>query len=295
MAKAAQEAGLVDRLGDRNAFSKRLAEIVGTQDESVPASFKAIKYDNWIAGNPSSTAGGEIGVLPIVGEIVDGSADPGTAGAETIVRNLERGLKAGNLKALVVRVDSPGGSVLASEGSGRPLLEAKAQGLPIVVSMGSVAASGGYWVAMPADRVFAEPETITGSIGVFGILPSFQGSLEKLGVGADGVKTTPLSGEPDLLRGPSPEANQLLQLGVENTYRRFISLVAAARKMPPEQVQRAAKAAYGTVERLGSLASSTASGLWTPQSPTQREGQSWIRKRCGPSIWKASRITSPGC
>jgi len=254
MAKAAQVAGLVDRLGDRNAFGERLAEIVGVDDENVPGSFKGIKYDSWIGANPSSKPGGEIGVLTIAGEIVDGSAGPGTAAAETIVQHLEKGLKTGNLKALVVRVDSPGGSVIASERIRQALLEAKGRGLPIVASMGSVAASGGYWVAMPADRVFAEPETITGSIGVFAVLPSFQGSLEKLGVGADGVKTTPLSGEPDLLQGPSPEANRLLQMGVENTYRQFIGLVAAARKMPPEKVNQVAQGRVwdgGTARQLG--------------------------------------------
>jgi protease-4 len=126
--------------------------------------------------------------------------------------------------------------------------------LPVIVSMGSVAASGGYWIAMPADRIFAEPETITGSIGVFGILPSFEGSLQKLGVGADGVKTTPLSGEPDLLRGPSPVADQLIQLSIENTYRRFIGLVAAARKLPPERVHQIAQGRVwdgGTARQLG--------------------------------------------
>jgi protease-4 len=254
MAKAAQAAGLVDRLGDRNAFGERLAEIAGVDDEKVPGSFKGIKYDAWIAANPSSKAGGEIGVLTIAGELVDGSAGPGTAAAETIVRHLEKGLKTGNLKALVVRIDSPGGSVLASERIRQALVEAKARGLPIVASMGSVAASGGYWVAMPADRVFAEPETITGSIGVFGVLPSFQGSLEKLGVGADGVKTTPLSGEPDLLEGPSPAANQLLQMGVENTYRQFIAIVASARKMPLEKVNQVAQGRVwdgGTARQLG--------------------------------------------
>jgi protease-4 len=253
-AKAALAAGLVDRLGDRSAFGKRLAEIVGPGEEDVPGSFKAIKYDAWVAANPSNVAGGEIGVLTVAGEIVDGSGGPGTAAAETIVRHLEKGLKGGNLKALVVRVDSPGGSVLASERIRQALLEAKGRGLPLVVSMGSVAASGGYWISMPADRIFAEPETVTGSIGVFGIIPSFQGSLEKLGVGADGVKTTPLSGEPDLLRGPSPEASQLLQMGVENSYRQFLALVAAARKMPPERVHQIAQGRVwdgGTARQLG--------------------------------------------
>jgi len=131
--------------------------------------------------------------------------------------------------------------VLASERIRQAILEAKGRGLPVVVSMGSLAASGGYWVSMPADHIFAEPETITGSIGVFGILPSFEGTLQKIGVGADGIKTTPLSGEPDLLRGPSPVADQLIQSGIENTYRKFLGIVSAARKMPPERVHELAQ------------------------------------------------------
>ena len=241
MAKAALAAGLVDKLGDRTAFGRRLAEIAGTDREDVPGSFKGIKFDGWVAEHPAGDAGGEIGVLTVAGEIVDGEAGPGTAGAETIVETLQKGLSENDLKALVLRVDSPGGSTLASERIRQAVLDAKAKGLPIVVSMGSVAASGGYWISMPADHIFAEPDTITGSIGVFGILPSFEGTLQKLGVGADGVRTTPLSGEPDLLNGPSPVADRLIQLSIDNTYRRFVSLVAASRKLPPGRVQQIAQ------------------------------------------------------
>jgi len=120
--------------------------------------------------------------------------------------------------------------------------------------MGSVAASGGYWVSTPADYIYAEPSTITGSIGVFGILPSFQGTLAKLGVGADGVKTTPLSGEPDLLKGPSPEASQLIQTGVESMYGRFLNIVAQSRHKTPQQVDQIAQGRVwdgGTAHQLG--------------------------------------------
>jgi protease-4 len=254
MAKAALAAGLVDKLGDRTAFGNRVRQIADTDDASLPGSYRGIKYEAWLNENPAATAGGQIGVVTIAGNIVDGNGGPGTAASETIVRSLEKGLARGNLKAIVLRIDSPGGSVLASERIRQAVLEAKSRGLPIVASMGSVAASGGYWVAMPADRIFAEPETITGSIGVFGILPSFEGTLAKLGVGADGVRTTPLSGEPDLLRGPSPAADQLIQLSVENTYRRFIGLVGAARKLPPERVHQIAQGRVwdgGTARQLG--------------------------------------------
>ncbi len=254
MAKAALASGLVDRLGERAAFEERLREVVGTHNEELPGSYRAIKYDAWLADNPAAKPAGEIGILTVAGEIVDGKADPGTAGAETIVDNLQKGLSQHDLKALVLRVDSPGGSVTASERIRQAVLEAKGRGLPVVVSMGSVAASGGYWIATPADKIFAEPETITGSIGVFGILPSFEGTLQKLGVGADGIRTTPLTGEPDLLRGPSPVADRLIQLSVENMYRRFIALVSTARKMPPAKVHQIAQGRVwdgGTARQLG--------------------------------------------
>jgi protease-4 len=124
----------------------------------------------------------------------------------------------------------------------------------VVISMGSVAASGGYWISTAGDVIFAEPSTITGSIGVFAILPSFQGSLQKLGLGADGVRTTPLSGEPDVYRGPSPDASRLLQLGVEGTYRRFIGLVANARHLTPARVNEIGQGRVwdgGTARQLG--------------------------------------------
>jgi protease-4 len=262
MARAALNAGLVDHVGDRTRFGQRMAELAGADDEDVPGSYKAVRYAAWVDQHPASHSGGRIGVLTVAGTIVDGRAGPGTAGGETIARNLERGLESGDLRALVVRVDSPGGSVLASERIRRAILTARARGLPVVISMGSVAASGGYWIATAGDMIFAEPSTITGSIGVFGILPSFEGTLRRIGVGADGVRTTPLSGEPDLLRGPGPEADRLLQMGVESAYRRFIALVARARHISPARVHEIAQGRVwdggtarqlGLVDRFGSL------------------------------------------
>ena len=241
MAKAALALGLVDKVGDREAFGRRLAQISGTRYDEVPGSFRAIDYNKWISAYPATEEPGSIGILTVAGEIVDGEAGPGSAGAETIVRALEKGLREKNLKALVLRIDSPGGSALASERIRQAVLAAKQKGLPVVVSMGNLAASGGYWVAMASDKIYAEPSTITGSIGVFGIIPSFQGSLAKLGIGVDGVKTTPLSGEPDVLRGPSPEAGRLLQTSVEATYLRFLTLVSQQRKMPVAKVDQIAQ------------------------------------------------------
>jgi protease-4 len=253
MARAALSAGLVDKIGDRRDFEARLAE-VGGKEASAPGGYERIKLKSYVAEKVEQNPTGPIGIVTVAGMIVDGKASAGTAGGDSIAQAIEDGIRDKKVKALVVRVDSPGGSAIASERIRQALLEAKAAKIPVVVSMGNVAASGGYWVSTAADFIFAEPSTITGSIGVFGILPSFQGTLEKLGVGADGIKTTPLSGEPDLLRGPSPEANALIQSGIESTYRRFLSIVAAARHKTPQQVDQIGQGRVwdgGTARQIG--------------------------------------------
>lgn len=252
MARAALNNGLVDRIGSRRQFENRLAEL-GGKAEKEGTGFAQIKLSSYIPDVVEQNPKGPIGVVTIAGLIVDGKAGPGTAGGDTIAKEIDGGVRDG-IKALVVRVDSPGGSVLASERIRQALLDAKSKKIPIVVSMGSVAASGGYWVSTPGDFIYAEPSTITGSIGVFGIIPSFQGTLQKLGVGADGVKTTPLSGEPDLFKGPSAEANQLIQAGVNSMYGRFLAVVAAARHKTPQQVDQIAQGRVwdgGTAHQLG--------------------------------------------
>ena len=253
MAKAALQAGLVDRIGDQRQFEARLAELGGGPGTRGVA-YKRVKLGSYVSDVVDRHPSGPIGVVTIAGMIVDGKAGPGTAGGDTIATQIEDGIRNKGIKALVVRVDSPGGSVLASERIRQALLEAKSKRIPVVVSMGSVAASGGYWVSTPADFIYAEPSTITGSIGVFGIIPSFQGTLKKLGVGADGVKTTALSGEPDLFKGPSPEANQLIQSGVNSMYGRFLNIVAEARHKTPQQVDQIAQGRVwdgGTARQLG--------------------------------------------
>ena len=253
MAKAALQAGIVDRIGDRRQFEARLAELGGGAG-SGGAPFKQVKAGSYIADVVDRRPTGPIGIVTIAGMIVDGKAGPGTAGGDTIAKQIEDGIRNKGVKALVVRVDSPGGSVLASERIRQALLEAKSKKIPVVVSMGSVAASGGYWVSTPADFIYAEPSTITGSIGVFGVIPSFQGTLQKLGIGADGVKTTPLSGEPDLLKGPSPQANKLIQTGVEAMYSRFLGIVAASRHKSPQQIDTIAQGRVwdgGTARQIG--------------------------------------------
>ena len=253
MAQAALKAGLVDKVGERQAFEARLAELGGTSRRADEA-FRRIRLSSYLSDKADERPHGPIGVVTIAGMIIDGRAGPGTAGGDSIADQIEQAVQGDSIKALVVRIDSPGGSVLASERIRQALLEAKANKIPIVVSMGNVAASGGYWVATPADFIYAEPSTITGSIGVFGVLPSFQGTVQKLGLGVDGVKSTPLAGEPDLLKGPSPEVNRLIQAGVESMYRRFLGIVSAARHKTPQQVDQIAQGRVwdgGTARQLG--------------------------------------------
>ena len=252
MAKAALVNGLVDRIGTRRQFEQRLAQL-GGKGAKDGDNFARIRLSSYVADAVDENPKGPIGIVTIAGDIVDGTAGPGTAAGDTIAREIQDGIDDG-IKALVVRVDSPGGSVLASERIRQAELAAKAKKIPVVVSMGSVAASGGYWVSTPADFIYAEPSTITGSIGVFGIIPSFQGTLQKLGIGADGVKTTPLSGEPDVFKGPSPEASQMIQAGVNSMYARFLNVVATARHKTPQQVDQIAQGRVwdgGTAHQLG--------------------------------------------
>jgi protease-4 len=238
-AQAALAAKLVDRIASRDAFEAELVSEVGSGDLEDWGSFRGVALEDYLNATAGARSGDAVGVVYVSGSIVDGEAPRGTAGSATIRAALKKALdEDGGIKALVVRVDSGGGSVTASEEIRAALLDAKADGLPVVASFGPVAASGGYWVATAADEIFALPSTITGSIGVFAILPSFPRALNDIGVNADGVKTTPYSGEPDIIAGLSPQVSQVLQMGVEDIYRRFIGVVSAARKMSAAEVDR---------------------------------------------------------
>ncbi len=254
LAKAAQAGGLVDKLGSRVDFGERVAQIVGEDKwDDTPGSFAHTDLDPWLADHKPSTSGKTIGVVTIAGDIVDGDAGPGTAGGDRIADLLNDALN-DNLSALVVRVDSPGGSVMASEEIRRAILRLKAQGIPVAVSMANVAASGGYWVSTPGDRIFAEPETVTGSIGIFAVIPTFENLAKRLGVGADGVRTTELSGQPDVIGGLSPAVNQILQGSIEDGYRRFLTRVAESRHMTTEQVDKIGQGRVwdgGTARQIG--------------------------------------------
>ncbi len=248
-AKASQAVGLIDRIGTPSDFASRVAQLSGAEASDKPSGqLVGTQLATYLAAHPESRSGAQIGVVTIAGNIVDGEAGPGTAGGDRIAQALDDALS-NDIKALVVRIDSPGGSVLASERIRRSIERYKQKGIPIVASMGNVAASGGYWVSTPAQYVFAEPGTITGSIGVFGILPSFERALADIGVSSGGVKTTPLSGQPDLLGGLSPELEQIVQMGIENAYAKFLGIVGRARGKTPQQVDEIAQGRVWTGER----------------------------------------------
>jgi protease-4 len=236
LADAALKSGLVDKLGDRVQFGARVAAIAGKDRASeLPGAFAASAFDAFLADVGPESGGKAIGVVTIAGEIVDGEAGPGAAGGTRIADLLEEALD-DDLAALVVRVDSPGGSAIASEEIRRAIQRFRDRKIPVAVSFANIAASGGYWVATSSDRIFAQPETITGSIGVFAVLPTFEPLAAKIGVAADGYRTTPLSGQPDIIGGFSPEIDAVLQAGVASTYRDFLARVSKGRKLSVAQV-----------------------------------------------------------
>ncbi|MFN4134617.1 MAG: signal peptide peptidase SppA [Novosphingobium sp.] len=253
-AQAALKSRLVDRIGDRIAFGKRVAELVGADEDGALGGFKNTGLDVYLADKAPSRPGKAIAVVTVAGEIVDGDAGPGMAGGDRIADLIDGVTASDDYAGMVLRVDSPGGSVLASERIRAAVERVRAKGLPVAVSMGSVAASGGYWVSTPAQRIFAEPSTITGSIGVFAVLPSFEAALPQIGVTTDSIRTTPLSGQPDLLGGLTPQMSALLQAQVEQTYARFLGLVARSRGKTPAEIDHVAQGRIwdgGTARQLG--------------------------------------------
>ncbi|MCJ2183220.1 signal peptide peptidase SppA [Novosphingobium sp. 1949] len=263
LAEASKASGLVDRIGDKTEFEARVTQLVGaapaTASDDLP--YANTSLATWLAANPAPRTGAKIGVVTVAGTIVDGDAGPGEAGGDRIAGLLDDNIDEG-FKALVVRVNSPGGSVMASERIRRAIARYKARKIPVVISMGNLAASGGYWVSTTGDRIFAQPDTITGSIGVFAVATSFEKTLAKFGVTTDGVKTTPLSGEPDVLAGFSPEVDALLQASVDGTYARFTELAAKARHQSVAQIDAIAQGRVwagaeaqkvGLVDQMGGL------------------------------------------
>lgn len=243
LATLAREAGLVDRVGPRLEFARRLRQLVGEGDDPDRADdFKRIGLPEYLAARlRDADREAQVAIVHVAGPIVDGEAPEGQAGARSVADLVERAIADDEVKALVLRISSPGGSATAADVIREAALAAKAAGKPVVASLGPVAASGGYWVATAADRILAERSSITGSIGVFGIVPIFGRTLAELGITSDGVGTTPYSRQPNLIEGLNAPARDLIQASVENVYRRFVNLVAQARRLPPFEVERIAE------------------------------------------------------
>jgi protease-4 len=265
IAKLALQARLVDKLATRDEVRRRLIELVG--EDKDKKSFKQVAWRDFLAnrGGDRSGAGGGSAVAVVVakGDILDGSQPAGSIGGDSTGRLIRRAREDDSVKAVVLRVDSGGGSAFASEIIRRECELTRGAGKPLVVSMGSVAASGGYWIATASDEIWAQPDTITGSIGIFGIFPTFDKPLAKyLGIHTDGVGTTRFSDaiRPD--RPMDPAVAQMFQSFIDHGYDEFLARVAQARKMTKQQVDRIARGriwsgqdakGLGLVDQLGGL------------------------------------------
>ncbi len=263
----ARDTGLVTQLETLSEFRTRMAQTVGIDEEH--GSFRQIHYQDYLSARhheqrleKAASKGSVVALIVVQGEIVDGPGQSGQAGGDTIFDLLDEARRDSDVKAVVLRIDSPGGSVWAAEQIRRAVNDLRADGKPVVASMSSVAASGGYWVAMDADQIWAHPTTITGSIGVFGLIPTLDGSLAKIGVHTDGVGTTSMAGAFRIDRPLSSEVKVIIQAGIDKVYKDFIGGVAVGRKLPLEKVDALARGRVwsgadaremGLVDEFGSL------------------------------------------
>jgi protease IV len=264
-AKVALSDGLVTGLKTSLEVEQRLTELVGPNDDKD--SFSGISSEDYLRTaradkKVSGLAKQKIGVIVASGEILDGEQSPGTIGGDSTAKLIREARNDKDVKAVVLRVNSPGGSVLASEQIYRELLALRAAGKPLVVSMGGYAASGGYYISAPADEIWANPATITGSIGIFAIIPTIDKTLGKIGVSVDGVGTTALSGQARIDRPLSEGAKAVLQSVTTHGYDEFVARVAAGRKKTTTEVDGIAQGRVwagsdakriGLVDELGSF------------------------------------------
>src|SRR6187399_345580 len=257
-AKVALDAKLVTGLKSSLDVERRMVELVGgdsskkteekveSKESDAGESYNSTSLEDYlrvVQAEKRARAAGEdkIGVIIAAGEILDGSQPPGTVGGETAAMLIRQARENDDIKAIVLRVDSPGGSVLASEEIYREVRAAQEAGKTVVVSMGDLAASGGYYIAASADEIWAHPSTITGSIGIFGAIPTFQNTLKKIGVNVDGVGTTKLSGQLRIDRPMGEDAKVLLQSFIERGYEEFLAHVAEGRKKTRDEVHAIAQ------------------------------------------------------
>ncbi|MCK5424780.1 MAG: signal peptide peptidase SppA [Emcibacter sp.] len=261
LGELAMRYNLVDGLKTREEWREFLAEKLDTDIADLQD--KTIGYHSYLSANFNGymPPKDRIAVVYANGTIMDGKQPQGTAGGDTVSRHLREARLNNKVKAVILRVNSPGGSAFASELIRQEVLLLKKAGKPVVVSMGSLAASGGYWISANADEIWASPTTITGSIGIFGAIPNFEGTLAAIGINTDGVGTTPLSVAG--LSKPLPEkVKVIIQSNIESGYDRFLNIVAEGRDMTVEQVHEIAQGRVwtgnkalelGLVDKLGTF------------------------------------------
>ena len=265
-AKVALDARLVDGIKTRDEVRDMLIR-QGARDPAIK-SFRQISFADYLARHPQKMFGNAVGVIVAEGDISDGMAGPGSIGGLSTANLIRRARNDDQIKSLVLRIDSPGGSAYGSELIRRELELTRAAGKPVVVSMGGVAASGGYWISMASDEVIADPATVTGSIGVFAILPTAEKVADKLGIHSAGTTTTWLADAYNPLRPLDPRFGQLIQSSINHVYSEFTTKAAAARKMTVAGVDAVGQGRVwtgaqakerGLVDRLGSYNDALAS------------------------------------
>ncbi len=263
--RMALNTGLVDGLKDHQQFTDYLSSLVGRSEDR--SSFRQVSLETYLSTfTPSFTDAGDakdrIALIVAQGDIVYGEGGVGKIGSSSLCRQIRLARNDRHVRALVLRIDSGGGSALAAELIRRELEATRKSGRPVVVSMGSMAASGAYWLAAGADRIFASPLTLTGSIGIFGAMPTFEDSLARIGVHSDGTGTTRLADAGDPTRPLADDVGRAIQISVENGYSRFISIVSRGRGIPAAQVEKIAEGRVwdgatarklGLVDELGTL------------------------------------------
>lgn len=239
IAKLAEKLGLVDELATRQQVRLELADVFGSDGQDSYNALGYYEYRTTMLPDLTSESH-DVAVIVASGAIMDGKQPRGTVGGDTTAALLRQARNDEKVKAVVLRVDSPGGSAFASEVIRNEIEAIKQAGKPVVVSMSSLAASGGYWISMGADKILAQPTTLTGSIGIFSVITTFEKGLNDIGVYTDGVGTSPFSGL-GITTGLSEGAKDAFQMGIENGYRRFISLVGENRGMEVDAVDKIAQ------------------------------------------------------
>jgi protease-4 len=315
-ATLALRAGLVDKVLDRDQANDYLVDLVGASNDD--GLYEAVLFEPYVRRmRPTRLTpmeGDRVAVITAEGNIVPGDQPPGTIGGDSLAGLISDTAEQEGVGAIVLRVNSGGGSVFASEVIRQELLRTRAAGVPVVISMGAMAASGGYYIAAEADEIWATPGTITGSIGVFAAIPTFEQLLQRIGVRTDGVGTTELAGSLRLDRPLNPQVADAIRSGVDFSYRNFVKLVAEGRDLTPEQVDQVAQGRvwsapdaleHGLLDGLGSLSDAIAAAaaragledyeveyVELPRSPREIFMQQLADRVGSLRIWTPSALTA---